>query len=429
MAGITGPCPSCRASIQAPPAPISFVSPFAKVPEQQYAHIASAPPSVVETQTVLPAPRPNLSEIGFRSSDDEHLVAHAAVAAANGRTSFKVEPRYIRTRNADAPDVVSRPIPDYMHGVETGPPKLPPLRNHRANPLFRLLIGTGVVLIFAGVFFALNTYIKKGTGVPKAFDASQARRIEEDPLPKESSNPIKPAGQTFTELTTPVATAGSAATPHSGAEAMKALEAFLAAPDLESRLPLIETKLGPAELAQSILAKPLPETTDITMDIQEANAAGDVNLFYNVDFRGADGKPDPQIILVRIRNGKEPRVVVDPLLDTFGGRLAEYANMPLDKPQSFQVVATAVARCYDKSVPNHQNKLTLKLMPRDNEREIANAYFSKLSKIGDMLQNDDSGFRYGQARTCRVTLQWNTTENPKMPFLEAVSLTDFRWDP
>ncbi len=102
---------------------------------------------------------------------------------------------------------------------------------------------------------------------------------------------------------------------------------------------------------------------------------------------------------------------------------------PTNKPGSFQIIVSAVARTTDATIPNHGEKLRLKLLPRDNEREITNAYFSKLSKISEMLLDDSSGFRYGQARPCRVELSWNTTEDPQKPYLEAVGIKDLQWNP
>lgn len=185
-----------------------------------------------------------------------------------------------------------------------------------------------------------------------------------------------------------------------------------------------------AELEASVLARPFPSAPRYSPDVQETDFSGNfTDMFYNVDFDGADGKTNPQVVLVRVRPDQPPKVIVDPFLDSFGGRLAAYASTPNPKPGSFQVIVSAVARTTDNTIPNHGEKLRLKLLPRDNEREITNAYFSKLSKISEMLLDDSSGFRYGQARTCRVSLSWNTTEDPQKPYLEAIGITEQQWNP
>ena len=215
-----------------------------------------------------------------------------------------------------------------------------------------------------------------------------------------------------------------------GMAAMEVLEKFLAAKSLAERLPLMETQTPEAELAKSCLASPLPATSRIEIDAQETNAAEQVVDFYhNVDFV-VDGKPiNPQTILVRTRGTTEPKVVVDPFLDTYGGRLAAYAKTPTDKAGVFQVTVSAVASCNDENVPNREKKLTLKLLSRDNTKEIARAYFGRQSKIGEMLEDGTFSLSYGKAKACTVMLRWNSEDSPGMPYLEALTIKTLDWNP
>lgn len=215
-----------------------------------------------------------------------------------------------------------------------------------------------------------------------------------------------------------------------GMAAMEVLEKFLAAKSLAERLPLMETQTPEAELAKSCLASPLPVTSRIEIDAQETNAAEQVIDFYhNVDFV-VDGQPiNPQTILIRIRGTSEPKVVVDPFLDTYGGRLAAYAKTPTDKAGIFQVTVSAVASCNDEQVPNREKKLTLKLLSRDNTKEIARAYFGRQSKIGEMLEDGTFSLSYGKAKACTVMLRWNSEDSPGMPYLEALTIKTLDWNP
>jgi hypothetical protein len=215
-----------------------------------------------------------------------------------------------------------------------------------------------------------------------------------------------------------------------GMVAMEVLEKFLAAKTLAERLPLIETQTPEAELANSCLAGPLPTTSRIEIDAQESNSVEQVVDFYhNVDFV-VDGQPvNPQTLLVRTRGTAQPKVVVDPFLDTFGGRLAAFAKAPTDKAGVFQVTVSAVASCNDENVPNREKKLTLKLLSRDNTREIARAYFGRQSKIGEMLEDGTYSLSYGKAKACTVMLRWNADDNPAMPYLEALTIKALDWNP
>jgi hypothetical protein len=212
--------------------------------------------------------------------------------------------------------------------------------------------------------------------------------------------------------------------------ATELLEKFLAAKTLAERLPMIETQTPAAELANSCLAGPLPPTSRIEIDAQESNAVEQVVDFYhNVDFDADDRPINPQTILVRTRGSGAPKVVIDPFLDAFGGRLAAYAKTPSDKAGVFQVTISAVASCNDEHVPNREKKLTLKLLPRDNTKEIARAFFGRQSKIGMMLEDGTYSLSYGKAKACTVMLRWNVEDQPESPYLEAIDLKTLDWNP
>jgi hypothetical protein len=211
---------------------------------------------------------------------------------------------------------------------------------------------------------------------------------------------------------------------------MEALHQFLEAKTLAARLPMLESRTPEDELAKTCLAGPLPEAFGISIDAVEANAVEQVTDFYHsLSFDAGSGRKNPQTILVRIRGGGEPKVVVDPFLDNFGGRLAAYAKAPSEKSATFQTIIWPLASCYDERVPHHEKKLTLKLLPQDNAREITLACFGKQSKIAEMLEDGTYSLSYGKAKACTVMLRWNTEDNPAMPYLEAISIKALNWNP
>lgn len=208
-----------------------------------------------------------------------------------------------------------------------------------------------------------------------------------------------------------------------GIVALEVLEKFIAAKTLADRQPMMETQTPESELATSCLAAPLPAVRGILIDAQEANLVENVlDIYYNVDFDAGNNQINPQTILVRIRGTAEPKVVADPFLDMFGGRLAAYAKTPNENAGTFQVIVWAVASCTDERVRNREKKLTLKLLPRDNAKEIAQAYFGRQSRIGMMLEDGNYSLSYGKAKACTVVLRWNTEDNPEYPYLEAIDL-------
>jgi len=295
------------------------------------------------------------------------------------------------------------------------------------------LIASGA-LVF-GVLTVLKFQTEKGTAV-KSFPARAPHSGSASPettngakVPANSALPTPaPERPNLIEPAPPLPDGLAPKSP--GMEALAILEKFLAATSLAERLPMIETKTPEPELATSCLAGSLPQTKSIIIDAQESNLVeGVVDFYYNVDFQAENNHTNPQTILMRTRGSGEPKVVVDPFLDLFGGRLAAYAAKPTDKAGVFQVIASALASCTDPEIPDREKKLTLKLLARDNTKEIAQAYFGKASKIGEMLEDGTYSLSYGKARACTVMLRWNTEDKPGHPFLEALTIKALDWNP
>lgn len=219
-----------------------------------------------------------------------------------------------------------------------------------------------------------------------------------------------------------------------GVEAREVLEKFLTARSLPERLPLIETRSPESELANSCLTSTLPPAPIIIPEFQETNGIENlVDFYFSVGFEKGSNPIEKLTVLVRSRGGGEPKVVVDPFLDLFGGRLAAYIANPTDKAGVFHVIAQPIATCLDKKeapVPDREKKFTLKLLPCENTKEIALAYFGKASEIGETFSDGSRGLGLGKAKACTVMLSWNLNkDDPAHPFLEAIQLKALDWNP
>ncbi len=215
-----------------------------------------------------------------------------------------------------------------------------------------------------------------------------------------------------------------------GMEALAVLEAFLNAKSLDERLPIIETKSSPEEISASCLKDALPPRRNVVIDAQESNPVeGVIDYYYNVDFEAENNRLNPQTLLVRTRGSSPPKVVIDPFLDLYGGRLAAYAAAPQEKGGQFQVIVYPVPSCSNERVRDREKKRTLKLLARVNNKEIAEAYFSKASKIGEMLVDGTYNLSFGTPKACTVMLRWNTEENQDYPYLEAIGIKRMDWNP
>lgn len=382
LAGIEGPCPSCGKQIQAP--------------------AATEPESVVPEATREPVP-------------------------------LKSEPRPLPSRSGGA-ELPARQMPEpasvreAKRRVSPGPLTQDPyFRN-----LIRLLI-FGVFLLASGAFvYGVLTFLKRQPPVDPAHAVTEPfsfdKQIDEQILADHADDAGTLPQISAEDSAGDVFETADSNSPWKAAE--EVLEKFLSAKSLAERLPLIETRTPEDELAAGCLAGPLPAATLIVPESRETNAGEHIlDFYYTVKFQSEGPGGQAQTILIRSRGDGPPKVVADPFLDTFGGRLAAYAAAPREKGGVFQVVVYAVASCTDPNIPNRGKKLTLKLLASDNHKEIARAYFGRQSKIAEMLEDGTYGLNYGSAKACTVLLRWNTEDNPDYPYLEALAIKDLDWNP
>ncbi len=396
MAGVSGPCPACGGIIRSPyaaalpAAPVSFIPP-------------SFPSPALDPREAPADPSATRSSIPWRP----------------------------KNAKAESPDIQVRSMPEYLPG-ELHVDQLRARPAGGQNSRVRLMLLFSVMGLICLIIYAAKKFPPGVTPNPPSQETATPSPAPAVPATVDGTIP---PGK---EPPTVAANAGTAAAqpkpkpvnrPSYAKIAAETLDKFLNATTLDQRMPIIQSRLSPAQLAETVLAKPFPAEPLIEQDIQETNNVFDFSdWYYNIDFKRTGGEPNLQMLVIRINGDGSARVLADPFLDSFGGRLAAYATTPTSQPATFQVIASALARCYD-DVPNADHKLTLKLLPRENAPEITRAYFGRQSRIAAMLQDNDSGFRYGQARPCKVTLRWNTEEDPARPYLEAITLNELRWNP
>lgn len=430
LAGVTGPCPSCRNQIQAPQTLqlVPLPTHVARLPQME-------PPSAV------------LPESGPTSAPQ--VPPPAQVSAADMAPKLPVrnpQPKPLPTGTSHGKRATTPPPESPQMGVneaEDSPsiPNRAPRRSGLVRLLFVLLYIAAVVTIGSGVVSFLK-------------DRDERARVKQS-MPRVAVKPISPKSITPQEPTDtenppepplpalpdplpeppkvtepPPSEPDEPAPPTPSQAATEVLKKFLAAETLTERLALVATQTPEPALAKSCLAGPLPRAKEIFIEAIQNNAAKKVVDFYHhVTFDTEDPSKQAQTILVQKRGDADPKVVVDPFLDSYGGRLAAYAKTRSDLSGTFQVTILPLATCNDETVPNRQKKLTLKLLPQDDAKEIALAFINKKSKIARMLEDGTYSLSYGKAKACTVVLRWNAEERPATPFLEVVDLKTLDWSP
>lgn len=435
LAGVTGPCPSCRNQIQAPQTPqtlqlIPLPTPTTPLPQVE-------PPSAV-----LPDSGP---------TSTPQVPPPAQVLAADMAPKLPVrnpQPKPLPTGTNHGKRATTPPPESPKIGVNeaedsTNVPNRAPQRSSLFRVLFVLLYIAALVTIGSGVVSFLKDRDERArvknsmpkvpvkTLSPKSITPQEPTDTENPPEPPLPALPDPvPEPPKITEPPPSVPDEPAPAPPTPSQAATEVLKKFLAAETLAERLTLVATQTPEPALAKSCLAGPLPRAKEIFIEAIQNNAAKQVVDFYHhVTFDTEDPSQQAQTILVQKRGDADPKVVVDPFLDSYGGRLAAYAKTPSDSSGTFQVTILPLAACNDETVPNRQKKLTLKLLAQDDAKEIALAFINKKSKIARMLEDGTYSLSYGKARACTVVLRWNTEERPTTPFLEVVDLKTLDWSP
>jgi hypothetical protein len=383
--GAKGPCPQCGSVIQAP----TFLM----------VHL----PMIVEASlTYPPAPLPERTLAA--PVEEERLQLPAPV------------------ENSDAVSADERLLP-----APADTPNLSSTRDREQRELLRkaaMIIGLATLGLAAAIAISLN---KDRPEKPVA-TAAPAEVPPVAPAPPPAPAEIKPvavAEKPPARPPEPVVPRG-VDVPALIRQSSLVLGEFLEAGDLRIRLLMIETKTPVTDLDSGILAKPLPavkatEALGVTFD----QAADTADVLFRVDFEPAPGEIDPQLILLRKRGNLEPKIVADPFLDGYGGRLQKFLTAPTFGTQEFQSLITVNEFTQSKEVPDPAGKSPVVIAISQRGRPLAIAYFPKVSALSDKLVL--KGVKSGNEIPATYTLHWNTTEDPALPYIELIDVTSLKW--
>lgn len=430
LAGVAGPCPQCQAQISAPrPAPQA-----PGMPQQQ--HAADQRPSSVAKASVLgesirPEPRQHPSRVSAVQSPrvEIHSDQRARVPVCSPQVM-----------------AISR-------------------KPHRSKRILRFLVPILILGAVGLMFFYLSQFLKShgvesskknaqqqatphaATTIESELGVDTIRGSVDTPIAVE--DPAKVAVKTtapeqpIVEVTVPQITAPEmpAVDPIPAAagakvpavkNAITVLEEFLNASSLDVRKPMMVTKSSDGDLIAAKFDKTWPPYT-ITIGSQNTYPKERlVEYYYLVNFEENQlGFPKLAIFLLQKRGDEEAKVVVAPLLDTIGGRLATFAAQPQPQPQDFYAVMEAVMFCRNDKIPNAKKKSEFYLRASNKGENIAVAYVNEQSEIHKAFTNPDplDNLKWKNPIPVVVTLHWNSEEDPARPFLEIIEIKAKNWNP
>ena len=412
MAGVRGPCPICSAEIQAPSASPAAPTPPAQQPPNPAVPVL--PPNETETGTVLP---------------QEPIKLPPA-------------PRHSQPVRSNK-DIPARPIDPTDQASQGRVPveKSATIPREKGSLLLKIGIPALLILASGAVVFLILKARNPEAGLPvsSSFELPEPGPAVSPPeagSPPAGSDPKAASGPGENAPAPDAAVESSEPAPVSLNElnaAKRAAVSFLKSTSIESRLAMIEPPLPADQLKGTVLEGPLPAMIAIK-DLPQVRDT--IEEFIDFPFLVAFGDDAPirrMLLIVRQRQSREPKVLVQPVLDLLGGRLKEFAKAPAEDTESreFCAVIEPMPRVFDEGVPNSDDKFTYKLLSADGGVEIARAYASQHSELAEQLYSfsPTSDMRWGKRLCATILLSWNTTEDPDKPYLWVNEIKSLNWSP
>ncbi len=439
MAGVTGPCPECSASISAPlPAGVAGSAGAAAVPPP--AETSPRQPAAPEPQ---PAPQPTVRNRRTRKPRARWmrvvfplvvLVAAAVVVLAvlqflgkinlwnygpeNGGPSGKKP----ATEASPTPSVRDNGVPFPVPGdpgAGTLPAQTSPLPgDFLEKPKPSVIESTHE----AGEFPELR--------LPSASPANPGDGGgSPDESPGTASKPLPPGPPS---AATTDATASRPNPPKTGSLANQNLNAFLNSKTLDERLALMsKSRHSRKELMSSCLAGPLREVKSVHMVEMVSSAENVTQYFYFVDFvdPGSDYQRQHIVMQVVERPGVHPPLVHgDAFIEHYEKKFAEYAKHPNKDTTTFHCIAEARTADLGKDIPKKLKPNFVRLVIRSHPygAPMFDAYLNKKSPLMEHI-GPRKEFPYTQARFCILSFRWNTTD-PDHPYIELTDIICRGWE-
>ena len=439
MAGVTGPCPSCRKSITAPEpqpepespaliAPIPVAEPAQETVEEITSPELPPAPSEPELEPVVDAEAPP------PAAQEPALVEATPASPPEGR--IKPEPRHLKERATGVP------IAPRHSTVDESLRRPEPTFSSRGTNSSRFLRLSGTAAFCAAAtavsYVLLYFYLPTGPGrklkeataplpVPPPREQA-AHKVRADPPPPAHPLPVPQPEKVSAEGLVPPPGLETDESP--AVLANNVLDTFLKAKDAASRTGLVEPATTAEVLGATLLKGPLPEVAQILPDLPQHDAIEQSTDYpYRVSFFLKNGRNVDFAILVRQRGNQSPKVFLPAFLDLAGGRLSAFAKEPnTSDPTTFHVILDPLSVCHDENVPGAERKITFKLLPSMFGKEITRAYVSSGSRFAQMVGDPNSSLRWGVRMRATITVQWNHTEDPQKPFLELMNISSLNWN-
>jgi hypothetical protein len=463
LAGISGPCPNCGNSITAP-----FLPQQATQPQYTLPRNAEPPTRNIPAHSELPQ---------IESRRPIHVTGHSLQRLSQMPITrdLAYEPTVnpIPESSPVAEDLPDTSAPHYgtftdSHAIPIEQIQRPSSRKKKkpvAKPTKIMFLACFVVLAFiAAVAYQLkNQKSDKPSGTKK----QQMADVSKDPSSIQQNNDTIENildGTEDQKKSTAIAEDDPSKNnedletdprPNSqSAKYTKMVEQFLKAADYSERKSFVATKLPEDVILESFANKKWPHSTVYLEPIEIDDKERKTTYRFHVNFsENAAGFPSDALIVVNQVGSNPAKIALDPLIDTIGGNLHQFAQSPflgdnklygiqddteenpfvepssLKDSQDFYCVVNAREKSYEttKPVPGIEKKCTFNLRAYSDGKEIAVAYANEKSNVREAFANRTSGLSWNNSKPMRLTLKWNIKEDPKKPFIEVIAIKSIGW--
>ena len=477
LAGITGPCPNCGNSITAPSLPQQAPLPQQYPPQKTSpeAQAISAPrvnPAPSELPKVEPRKTPlmrgnsliQLPQMPV-SRDVSHELAHdePEIEPTPAIHSHKVDPSDTSTPHYST-FTESHAIPIEQIQRPSSRKKKKPLTSQTKFMLIACFAAIAFILAVTKELKNRKSGKSNGNAARTANVTNEPSKIKltnetvEDALDgnhdQNHSAAVVEAEDDSSNSNIP--DTDVIKTPElQSAKNTKMVAQFLKAKDYSERRSFVRTRISEEDILNSFANKkwPLSEASLEPIDINPAE--NKITYRFHVNF-GINGYGFPEDVLIMVNQlGSNPaKIELDPLFDTIGGRLRQFAESPystdtktygiegdrseamflnhssLKESQDFYCVVNAREKSYEATapIPNIDKKCTFNLRAYTDGKEIAVAYAKEKSKVREAFANQFNGLGWNKSRPMRLTLKWNVEEDPEKPYIEVIAIKSIDWN-
>jgi hypothetical protein len=252
---------------------------------------------------------------------------------------------------------------------------------------------------------------------PKAINSPPATKLELPPKTVPAPLPDKKASSSA----------------NTGILANQNLEKFLKAKTLNDRLPVMsKVNLSPEELKASSLAGELKPVKSIQLiDIVSRTEDNMTQHLYSVSFQDPKAKRQRLRIFMQLveRPGIHPPLVhADAFVEHYEKKLAQYAKQPSKDITTLHCIAEARTSDLAKELPEELKKSMVRLLIKSHpyDEPIFNAYLNKKSPLMKHI-GSNKDLPYTSSRLCVLSFLWNTTD-PNHPYIELKDIVTLTWE-